>query len=306
MNKLVVVGSINVDLCCYLDRWPKVHETVHTADFKQFLGGKGANQAAAAARLGADVTFIGAVGHAAYAGFAKDALASEDMALRLVEVPDAPTGMAFIDIAPNSDNMIRLVGGANASLTAGDIWAREDAFQDASVLLIQNEVPLAVSCAAAQIARTHNATVIMDPAPSPSTCWPIDVTRAFDVFTPNAVEASLYCGFVPDNRETGSDAAARIADSVGCSTIVTMGSKGVAWSHDGVTGWMDVPNVQPLDTVGAGDCFNGAFATALAEGRDWKDAIQFAITAASVSTTRRGALTALPSREEVHKYLEPV
>lgn len=305
MNMIVVVGSINIDLCCYLDRWPEVHETVQTADFKQFLGGKGANQAAAA-RLGADVTFIGAIGQAAYAGFAKDTLATENMALNLVEVPDTPTGMAFIDIAPNSDNMIRLVGGANASLTPDDIRARQDAFRGASVLLLQNEVPLSVSTTAAEIARKHGATVIMDPAPSPSTAWSQQVIRAFDIFTPNAVEASLYCGFIPETPSEGREAAAKIARNLGCSVIVTMGGKGAAWSHGASASWIDVPKIHPLDTVGAGDCFNGAFATALIEGCDWKDAMQFAINAASISTMRRGALTALPSREEVHKRLESV
>lgn len=304
MTKVIVVGSINVDLCCYLDRWPRAHETVFAQEFRQYLGGKGANQAVAAARLGADVTFIGAIGHAAYARFAQERLAAENMALNLVEFPQAPTGMAFIDIAPNSDNMIRLVGGANTELTPEDILARHMSFRGASVCLLQNEVPIAVSCAAAKLARQNGAMVVMDPAPSPPEPWDRDILNAMDVFTPNAVEAALYCGFVPDTPETGRSAALRIADQLGCSAVVTMGGNGVAWTHAGASGWLDVPHVIPVDTVGAGDCFNGAFATALVDGSDWPAAIQFALNAASVSTTRRGAMSAFPSRAEVNKPFE--
>lgn len=299
MSKVLVVGSINVDLCCYLDRWPEVHETVKSAAFKQFLGGKGANQAVAAARLGADVTFIGAVGRAAYAEFAETTLASETLSLDLVEFADEPTGMAFIDIGPQSENIIRLVGGANAALTAEDIQARESAFQGASVLLLQNEVPEVVSATAAALARKHGAIVVMDPAPSPAAAWPRDMTGGFDLMTPNAVEASLYCGFVPDTKDDGIRAAVEIADSLGCDALVTMGGDGVAWCREGQTGWMDAPKVTPVDTVGAGDCFNGALATALVEGKAWEDAVAFAASAASLSTTRQGAMAALPARSEL-------
>lgn len=304
MRKIVVVGSVNVDLCCYLDRWPEVNETVHSADFKQFLGGKGANQAAAAARLGADVTFIGAVGELAYADFAKGTLAAENMSRDLVAFSDQPTGMAFIDIGPNSDNLIRLVRGANAALSPADIERRAHVFDGASLLLLQNEVPISVSAAAARLAKKHGATVVMDPAPSPTERWPDEIVSTFDVITPNAVEASLYCGFVPETAEAGRDAASKIAGLLGCSAIVTMGGNGVAWSHNGATDWTGIPEVDPLDTVGAGDCFNGAFATALAESKDWPDAIRFAVNAASISTTRRGAMSSLPMRAEVHSHLE--
>ncbi|MEM9247825.1 MAG: ribokinase [Pseudomonadota bacterium] len=299
MSKVVVVGSINVDLCCYLDRWPEVHETVHTAGFKQFLGGKGANQAVAAARLGADVTFVGAVGRAAYADFVEETLAAEALALNLVDFHDAPTGMAFIDIGPRSENIIRLVGGANAALSPADISDRAEVFQPGGLLLLQNEIPLEVSLEAAEHARAQGMTVVMDPAPSPAQPWPVETARAFDVLTPNAVEASLYCGFVPSGAEEGRNAAQRITERFGCDAIVTMGADGVAWSAQGDTGWISVPEVATVDTVGAGDCFNGAFATAVAEGKAWREAMAFAVEAASLSTTRQGAMAALPRREDL-------
>ncbi|MEO0945411.1 MAG: ribokinase [Pseudomonadota bacterium] len=299
MSKVVVVGSINVDLCCYLDRWPKVHETVKSRAFKQFLGGKGANQAVAAARLGGDVTFIGAIGRAAYADFAETALKAEDLSLDLVEFADEPTGMAFIDIGPKSENIIRLVGGANAALGAADIEAREAAFEGASVLLLQNEVSEAVCSAAARLARKHGAMVVMDPAPSPPQPWHREITDGFDLFKPNAVEASLYCGFVPQSQEEGARAATAIAERLGCAALVTMGGDGVAWFRDGQTGWMDAPDVTPVDTVGAGDCFSGALAVALVEGMPWDDAVAFAAQAASLSTTREGAMASLPRRAEL-------
>ena len=299
MSKVLVVGSINVDLCCYLDRWPEVHETVKSKAFKQFLGGKGANQAVAAARLGADVTFVGAIGRAAYADFAMATLQAEQLSLELVEFENEPTGMAFIDIGPMSENIIRLVGGANAALRAADIQAREAAFENASVLLLQNEVPEAVCIAAAGLAQKHDVQVIMDPAPSPAEPWPKVVTDGFDLMTPNAVEASLYCGFVPNTRNDGVRAAAEIAALLDCDALVTMGGDGVAWCYNGQTGWMDAPEVTPVDTVGAGDCFNGALAVALVEGKPWEDAVTFAAQAASLSTTRQGAMAALPMRSEI-------
>lgn len=296
---MIVVGSINVDLCCYLDRWPEVHETVKSRAFKQFLGGKGANQAVAAARLGADVTLIGAIGRAAYAEFAEATLQAEALTLDLVEFADEPTGMAFIDIGPESENIIRLVGGANAALSAGDIQAREEVFRGASVLLLQNEVPEEVSIAAASLARKHGVTVVMDPAPSPATAWPKEITDGFDLIKPNAVEAALYCGFVPGTQEDGIKAARMIAERLGCDALVTMGGDGVAWCRAGETGWLAAPEVTPVDTVGAGDCFTGALATALVEGQAWEDAVGFAAEAASLSTTRQGAMAALPFRSEL-------
>lgn len=296
---MIVVGSINVDMTCQLDKWPRVHETVYTTGFNQFLGGKGVNQAASAARLGASVTFIGALGLQTHSEFVLEVLDQELMDLELVEFPDEPTGMAFIDIGPSSENIIRLVSGANGLLNATDINDRKDVFSPGGVLLLQNEVPLEVSLAAAKIARSNGMLVLMDPVPSPPSPWPREVIEMFYILTPNAVEAEFYCGVAPATPDEGQQAAKEISLQLGCDIIVTMGADGVARWKEGSGGWSPAPPTEPVDTVAAGDCFNGALAKCIAAGADWSYAIKFAVRAASFSTTRSGALASLPSADEI-------
>lgn len=300
MAQIVVVGSVNIDLTCYLDRWPKVGETITALENTSCVGGKGANQAVAASRLGGHVLFVGAVGMDAFGKVAEDALAANDVLLA-VEKIGLHTGLAFIDVGPDGCNIIRLSGGANRQMASARIDAVAPMFSDAKIVLLQNEIDVEVSHAAARIGRAAGAMVIMDPAPAPAPLWPNDLYAAFDIITPNATEAGALLGRLPATLQEGFEAAQSLEQALRCGVIITMGEQGVAWSVGISSGMLDCPVVDAIDTVAAGDCFNGAMAVALASGSALDTAIGFAMRAASMATTKRGALDSLPYLQDVEK-----
>jgi ribokinase len=291
--EIVVVGSVNIDMTCYLARWPSVGETVTALQSTSTVGGKGANQAVAAARLGGKVRFIGAVGADAFGKVALDALDSNAVAAT-VEHIGQHTGMAFIDVGPDGRNIIRLLAGANGMLSAQSVEGNADQFRSAKVLLLQNEIGIAASLAAARAGRAAGAMIIMDPAPAPAPMWPMDHFKAFDLITPNATEAGVLLGQTPDTLQQGLSAARALEHSLGCGVIITMGDIGAAWSVGASSGTSICRKVDAIDTVAAGDCFNGALAVALAKGAALDAAIAFAMRAAGIATTRRGAIESLP------------
>lgn len=303
LSDVVVLGSINLDLTSYLDRWPEIGETVTAASTALGLGGKGANQAVAVARLGGSVAMLGAVGRDSFGADVSARLRGEGVDLSLREVEGETTGMAFIDVGPDGGNIIRLSTGSNAHLTAEFVEAHAAVLTGAKVLLLQNEVPLAASLRAAQIARAAGAMVVMDPAPAPVPFWPREVLEAFDVITPNAQEAHLILGDLPQTLDQAEAAARALCDLGPRGAIVTMGGDGVAWCLHGDSGQRPAPRVAAIDTVAAGDCFNGAFASAIARGMAVAEAIRFAGAAGALATTRRGASEAAPTRAEVEAFL---
>lgn len=302
MSAIAVVGSINMDLTSYLDRWPKVGETVAARQTKISLGGKGANQAIAAGLLGAEVTLVGAVGTDGFATDAISRLSKTNIECRIANIPEVSTGMAVIDIVGDGDNIIRLAEGANAHVTPETVQGNSSAIAASNVLLLQNEVPLAASLEAASIARAAGVTVIMDPAPAPSPMWGKEVFSAFDIITPNESEVQAILGSRPKDLNEARQAAEVLVARGIQGVILTMGSAGVAWSINGSTGKMAAPKVDSVDTVAAGDCFNGALGVALGEGRTIEAAIRFAANAAALATTRKGAAESLPSRSEVLEF----
>jgi len=302
LSFVTVVGSINVDLTSYLDRWPQVGETVSVRETVFSLGGKGANQAVAARRLGAAATFIGAVGTDGFAQQAAGDLRREGVGALLREVSEAATGLAFIDVGPEGGNMIRLAGGANLTLTPADIHRHADVLADSRVVLLQNEIDLETSLEAARLARRAGALVIMDPAPAPSPAWPNGVLSQFDIITPNAHEAGGLLGWEPKTLEEGREAANRLQAFCPRGAIVTMGGTGVAWALDGDNDCLSAPKVASIDTVAAGDCFNGALATKLGDGASPKAAIAFAMQVAALATTRKGAAASLPFLEDLQSH----
>ncbi len=299
---VAIVGSINTDLTSYLQRWPEVGETVQAAKTAISLGGKGANQAMAVAKLGVQAHMLGAIGKDGFGQDARAALAIPNLHLTLVECADVTTGMAFIDVVPSGDNIIRISKGANWALTPEAIHSNAKAIAACKTLLLQNEIPFEASRVAAKIARTAGATVIMDPAPAPSPVWPREDLALFDILTPNAQEAALLTEAEPETLSEGLAAARKLRDRVN-GAIVTMGSTGVAWSIGTSEGQIPAPRVTATDTVGAGDCFNGAFAAALSEGQSIKEAITLAAHAGALATTRKGASTSLPNRDELRIFM---
>ncbi|WP_306142866.1 ribokinase [Roseibium sp. MMSF_3412] len=306
MKPVASVGSINIDLVSYLDRWPTPGETIAVRETRSSLGGKGANQAVAAARLGADVTLVGAVGSDSFALDAREQLNRSCVQSRLSEIPNGSTGLAFIDVGPDGNNLIRLSGGANLSVSAAHVALHAEVIRNCGVLLLQNEIGLPASLEAARTARAAGGLVIMDPAPAPDPAWKPDVFRAFDILTPNAHEAGTLLGKVPATLEDGEKAAGSLRNFGLRGAIVTMGDIGVAWSFDDDQGSLPAPKVESIDTVAAGDCFNGALATGLAEGETMRDAIAFALRAAAIATTRKGASLSLPTRAELDNPQNPV
>ncbi|MEP3331107.1 ribokinase [Sedimentitalea sp.] len=298
----MVVGSINMDVTLYLDRWPEVGETISAVSSAISLGGKGANQAIASARLGARVSMLGALGDDAFGAQATEELLDASIALQAERFPDTPTGIACIDVGPDGRNMIRLLPGANAELTDQIVQSQASLFGDCKVLLLQNEIPLRASLAAAEAARQAGAVVIMDPAPVPDPPWGTDTFAAFDIITPNLQEAQGLLGQGSNSSPEPEMAAVSLARLCARGAVVTMGDQGVVWCIDGQVGRIPAPSVDAIDTVAAGDCFNGALAVALARGKPVADAISFAVTAGALATTRRGASASLPTLDQVMAF----
>ena len=307
MTDVIVVGSVNIDFTNYLIDWPRVGETVNTQETKISLGGKGANQSVAASNLGCAVTMIGAVGDDSFGQDAKRALQKSNISLQFEPLADISTGLAFIDVVSDGSNVIRIAAGANNYLTAAHIDKHAALFAAAKVILLQNEIPLVASLAAARLGRENGALVVMDPAPAPSERWPARTHSAFDILTPNAEEVHVLLGEKPATLEDALGAAKAVRNLGARGAIVTMGEKGVAWALPSSSGKLAAPKVTSVDTVAAGDCFNGALATAYVDHLPDEEAIRFAMLAAALTTTKKGASEAIPIKEDVlaMKWHEP-
>ncbi|MBW3623210.1 MAG: ribokinase [Armatimonadetes bacterium] len=301
MPRIVVVGSANTDLIVKVPAIPAPGETVLGGDMARAPGGKGANQAVAAARLGAEVAFIGCLGTDDLGDAYLAHLEREGMDLRFLRrAEDRPSGVALIFVGPDGENAIAVAPGANAALTTADVDAAEDAFHGADTVLLQLEVPLAAVQRAAELGRRHGLRVILNPAPSPTTPLPEMLLSMTDVLTPNRHEAQALSG----TAEAPASAAKRLRGAGVGAVVMTLGPEG-AWllSQEGER---RVPGrrVPAVDATGAGDCFNGALAVALSEGRSLEEAVRWATVAASISVTRLGAQPSLPTRAEVEEAIQ--
>jgi ribokinase len=283
--RVVVVGSINADLVVVAERLPAPGETVSGGRFARHGGGKSANQAVAAARLGADVQLIGAVGDDELGEAAVAELAGEGIDVGAVVRVAEPTGVALIVVDGAGENQIALAAGANGALGPEHV----PALDGGGVLLLGFEVPDAAVVAAARAAAGW--TVILNPAPPREI--PAEVLRAHPIVTPNAHEAARLTG------EGDPEAAARaLRERTGAPVVITLGGDGVLVLDDDAER-IPAPEVDVVDTTGAGDTFNGALAAELAAGRPLRDAAAFAVAAAARSTTAEGARGGMPRREDV-------
>jgi ribokinase len=290
--RVVVVGSINVDLVVVGERLPAAGETVAGGTFASYGGGKNANQAVAAARLGADVVFVGAVGRDAMGDEAVEALKDEGIDVSGMSRTEAPTGVALIVVDAAGENQIAVASGANAALDAGDVTARLGEILDgpAGVVLLGHEVGEDVVIAAARAAEAAGWPVVLNPAPARE----LPAAPLF-VITPNASEAEQLTG------EPDPEAAARaLSASTGAAVLITRGARGALLLERGSDPEMlPAMKVHAVDTTGAGDTVNGALAAELAAGRPLRDAAAFALKAAALSTTKPGARVGMPTRAEV-------
>jgi len=304
---LVVVGSLNMDFVVAVDRLPAPGETVLGRDFRMIPGGKGANQACAAGKLGGDsvhVKLIGRVGYDVFADHLKASLSAAGVDVTAVHAARAqPTGVALIWVDRAGQNSIVVASGANRELAAADVEAMRKSFRGAAIALFQLETPLDTVEAALKLVREEGAITVLDPAPAQA--LPASLLEQVDILTPNESEALLLCG-LPPARVSLADAP-RLAESLrrlGPRTvIVKLGDQGCLLLNDAGPRHFPAYVVAVRDTTAAGDTFNAALAIALAEAKPIAHAIQFANAAAAISVTRLGAQASAPSRAEVDKLL---
>jgi ribokinase len=299
-GRVTVVGSLNMDLVARAPRLPKPGETLAGHAFSQVPGGKGGNQAVAAARLGAQVAMIGCIGGDSNGATLKSALEAEGIdCAALATSGSAPTGVALIVVDDASQNAIVIVAGSNAEVTPASIEAQEARLADADVIVCQLETPPQTVHAALAAGRRLNRTTILNPAPAASKL-PVDWFPLIDYLIPNELEAATLSG-VPIATTDDARRAAEMLKAKGArNVLVTLGAQGVYALLDGASGTlMPAPKANAVDTTAAGDTFIGGFAAELARGADVADAIAFGQRAAAIAVTREGAQPSIPHRGEV-------
>jgi ribokinase len=299
--KIVVVGSANTDFVLGVPELPSKGETVLGDQFRVVRGGKGANQAVAAARLGTDVTFVARLGTDTFGDDALAAYRQEGICTDfIVRDPEIHSGIALIMVNPNGENMIGVGPGANSHLTAEDVQAASTAIQEADCVLLQLEIPLEAVQAAVEIAQRNHIRVILNPAPARR--LPPEILRCIDYLTPNETEAAILAGEDPSG--IGPDSLARLASILGVpNLVVTLGSRGAGILQNGQTTLVPSFPITPVDTTASGDAFNGALAVALARGEDIAQAVRYANAAGAITATRPGAQPSLPTGRELDQFL---
>ena len=299
-KSIVVVGSSNTDMVIQLDHIPRPGETILGGRFVMAAGGKGANQAVAAARAGGDVTFVARVGRDMFgdnvlAGFQKDGIRVD----HVLRDKASPSGVALIFVARDGENSIAVASGANGNLSPADVQKARRAIAAASVLVMQLETPLPTVQTAAEIAAQAGVPVILNPAPA---CpLPDELLKLVSILTPNETEAELLTGIQVTDDATAELAADRLLARGVKTVIITLGSRGALVAGDEFHGLVPGFEVKAVDTTAAGDVFNGALAVALARQQPLADAVRFANAAAAISVTRLGAQPSAPKRKEIKK-----
>ena len=301
--KVVVVGSFNMDLVVQAGRRPETGETLMGKEFGMFIGGKGSNQAIAAARLGANVTMIGRLGTDLFGDTLMATHTEEGICTNnVVRDTEAGTGVASILIDADGDNSIVLVPQANMRLTVADIERASESIAAADVLLLQLEVPISASQRAAEIAKSNGATVVLNPAPAQE--LPDGFLAQVDILTPNEVETESLSG-VRVSTTTDAERAAKVLLDKGLSAVIlTLGERGALLLTSDLTQQVPAYSVEVVDTTAAGDAFCGALATALARGDNLVDAVAFANAAGALAVTVLGAAPSMPTAAQVKAFGE--
>lgn len=302
--KVVVIGSLNMDLVTRAPRLPRGGETLIGQSFSTVSGGKGANQAVAAARLGAEVSMVGCIGSDAYGQQLRNALLAEQIDCDAISIVDGASGVALIVVDDNSQNAIVIVAGANGALTPGVIDHFDSVLQAADVIICQLEVPDATVGHALKRGRELGKTVILNPAPA-SRPLPADWYAAIDYLIPNESEAAALSGLPVDSLETAETAATRLIGMGAGKVIITLGAQGSLFADGQGFQHFPAPQVHAVDTTAAGDTFVGGFAAALASGQSEAEAIRFGQVAAALSVTRAGAQPSIPTLSDVQAFKAP-
>jgi ribokinase len=294
---VIVVGGISIDLVAFAAKLPAPGESILGDDFKIILGGKGSNQAVAAALAGTHSTLVSCVGTDVFTDFATDALEGFGVDTAFVRQVEGPTGIAHIRVAASSQNNIVVIPLANFKITKTQV---DDAFAkrpNAKVLLTQLEIPWEVNRHAISLAKSQGLIVVLDPAPASNpepTAWEL-----INIVTPNESEAHSLTGIEVTDEQSAKQAGQWFLDQGVENAIITMGGSGVVLVNKQETRMFGAPKVQAVDTTAAGDAFAGYLGALLAEGSTLEEAIEVAVKAASISVTKLGASSSLPTRDQV-------
>ncbi|MBR5519978.1 MAG: ribokinase [Clostridia bacterium] len=302
-TRIAVVGSANVDLTVFTSVVPRAGETVLGETFQMSIGGKGTNQATAARRAGSEVTMVTKVGDDSLAEFLRSHYRSEGIDTRYVAtVPDCATGTATIIVDTNSgENRIVVASGANAAIGEADCFAAEAAIAEADALVLQLEIAPQAALAAAKLAKRHGKLCILNPAPAAK--LPKELFACTDYFTPNETEAEFYTGIAIQTIDDAFRAGKALLElGIGCA-VITLGALGAVLVREDLCVHVPTIAVEAVDTTGAGDCFNGVLAVALAEGLDEVAAVRRAAIAASLAVGVRGAAVSCPTRAAIDAAL---
>jgi len=299
--KIIVIGSSNTDMVVKVPHIPAPGETILGTDFMTIAGGKGANQAVAAARAGADVTFIACVSDDSFGKQAVKNYRNDGIDTSCIKIqPGTHSGIALINVAEDGENSISVAPGANSYLFPEDIYGFENAFDGAKMVLAQLEIPMETVKAAAEVAHKKGIPFILNPAPGAAISE--SLLGKITIITPNETEAAIITGRNNFSEKDIQKMASEIFDKGGITVLITLGSKGVYLKTFDFEGLIPGYKVKAVDTTAAGDVFNGALSAALAGGMDLKEAVDFAQRAAAISVTRMGAQPSAPHLDEIQQY----
>lgn len=306
MSRIAVIGSINTDMVVRSTEIPKPGQTLMGHSFITTGGGKGANQAVAAARLGGEVSLIARIGADAFGEISLENFKKEKINTAHVYTDqNAPSGIAIIVVDDKGENVIVVAPGANTLLNEDDIQKAEDTIKNADIVLLQLEIPMNTVAEGVNLAKKYKRTVILNPAPA--SAIPEDILQQIDIITPNQTEALSLTGITITNVTSAQQACDILHDKGISTVIITMGEQGAYLSSGNDKQMVAGYNAgKAIDTVAAGDTFCGGLAIAIAEGKSLYEAIQFANAAAALSVTKAGAQASIPNREEVTNLLKAV
>lgn len=299
MPNILVVGSLNADLVVRTPRFPQPGETISGEDLQVIPGGKGANQAVAAARLGANVSILGRVGKDNFGDLLLDNLETNNVNAKHVQRDDVSTGTAIIVVDDNGQNSIVLSAGANGKVSSSDV--EHASFSDFSLLLLQLEIPTPTVLSATKLAKENGVRVILNPAPAKE--LPDELISLIDIIIPNETELSILTGIEVKDIPSAEKAAKRLLDRGAQNVIVTLGSNGVVTVTQKSTLHIPSFKVNVVDTTAAGDAFIGGFAIALLQNKSLNDAVRYGCVTGALATTKFGAQPSLPTKEEVENFI---
>ncbi|WP_341779155.1 ribokinase [Levilactobacillus sp. HBUAS70063] len=303
-SDVLVIGSNMIDLTTYINRMPVAGETVEAEDFSMGFGGKGANQAVAAAHLGSRVSFISMVGDDSFGEQQLANFKAANIDVTGVGVGHKSSGAAPIFVDPTADNRILIIKGANNELTPAVLDTHLDLIQNTKLIVLQQEVPLATNYHAIDLANQYGVPVLLNPAPANSEL-DLEHVRQVDFFSPNETELATLTGLPTESMDEISRAAQRLVDMGVKNVLVTIGSRGVLWVSATTSQLIDAVKVEAVDTTGAGDAFIGSFAHYFAQGDTVPQALRHANEYAAITVTRRGTQKSYPTAKEVAALYQP-